>query len=563
MAGYPPPYTPPPQGDWRYQRRMMRDQAKLQQEYLRAQRQAYRQQWRARSRGSIVGPLLVVAVGLVFLLVQLGRVSTVSAWRWYGHWWPLLLVGVGAVLLLEWALDQFGQDKTGPRRSIGSGVVFLLIIMSLVGLAFSPALHAGHGPFGQEFALNSDNLNEFLGDKHESEQAFVETLDPGGTLTVQNPRGDLTVSGTSDDGKVHLQLHREIYSRSDTEASSQAERMIPNISHQGGALAISLPVMDGARGDLTLVVPPGAAETLTADHGDIRVSSVKAPVTLVANHGDVDISAVTGTVTTHINHSDSSFSAHSITGPLTVAGRGHDLTLSDITGAVTLGGDFFGTAHLERIAGNVTFHTSRTDLQLGRVAGEVDISPNADLSATEIAGPVVLNTRNRNITLDRVSGDLTVTNRNGSVDLTSASPLGNVVVENQKGSVSLTLPASAGFVLQANTTDGDLENEFSLPVREEDNRKSVQGSVGPSGPNVRVTTTDGDISVKRGNAAPLPPAPPPPPQLSAAPKIQRQAAVATAEALRQAHQQIRAAQAGIAGNKHTNKSSAADDDTDQ
>ena len=98
MAGYPPPYPPPPQGDWRYQRRAMRNQAKLQQEYLRAQRQAYRQQWRARSRGSIAGPLLVVAIGIVFLLVQLGRVSAVSIWRWYGHWWPLLLVGVGAVL---------------------------------------------------------------------------------------------------------------------------------------------------------------------------------------------------------------------------------------------------------------------------------------------------------------------------------------------------------------------------------------------------------------------------------------------------------------------------------
>lgn len=568
MAGYPPPYPPPPPGDWKYQRRALRDQAKLQQEYFRAQRDAYRQQWRGRSRGSIVGPLLVVAVGLLFLLVQLGRLSTVNAWAWYGRWWPLLLIGVGAVLLVEWALDQFGESKAGPHRSIGSGVVILLIALTVTGLAFSPAVRAAHGAFGQDFVLNPDNLDEFLGDKHESEQVSVESIDPGASITVQNPRGDLTVTGTSDDGKVHLQLHREIFSRSDTDASSKAEHLVPTITREGGILSISLPVLDGARGDLTLIVPAGAAETLTADHGDIHVSSVKAPVSLVANHGDVDVSAVTGTVTTHINNSDSSFSAHSITGPLTVAGRAHDITLSDVTGDVTMGGDFFGTAHLERIAGSVNFHTSRTDLQLGRVAGEVDISPNADLSANEVAGPVVLNTRNRNINLERVSGDLTVTNRNGSVDLTSVSPLGNIVVENQKGSVDLTLPANSGFVLQADTTDGDLENEFSLPVRDTDNHKSVQGTVGASGPRIHVTTTDGDISLKRGNEAPLPPAPPLPAKLTSMPDVSKAASKGTAAALPRkrigaAQQQVPAVNAKIQSDRHPPKPKDPNTSSDQ
>ena len=566
MAGYPPPYTPPPQGNWRDQRRMQREQAKLQQQYVRAQRDAYRQQWRARSRGSIVGPLLVVVIGLVFLLVQLGRLSAVHLWTWYGRWWPLLLVGVGAMLLLEWALDRFGSDVAGPRRSVGSGVVFLLVLLTLTGVTFSPGIRGEHGPFGNNFALNPDNLDEFLGEKHESEQMSVESVAPGGSITVQNPRGDVIVSGTSDDGKVHLQLHREIFSRSDSDASSTAARLVPVILHEGGKLSISLPRLDGARGDLTLLVPAASTATLTADHGDIRVSSLRAPVTLVANHGDIEVNAVTGAVTSHINNSDSSFSAHNLTGALSLAGRAHDITLSDIHGGVTMGGDFFGTAHLERIDGNVIFHTSRTDLQLGRIVGELEISPNADLSASEIAGPVILNTRNRNITLDRVSGDLTVTNRNGSIDLTSVSPLGDIVVENQNGSVDLTLPDNAGFVLQANTTDGDLENDFSLPIRDNDDRKSVQGTVGPSGPSIRVSTTQGDISLKRGSSSPLSPQPPSPPKITAAPDAGRVASQSTAAALHEAQEQIkaareqvRAAQAAAKGKRHATP----DDDSDQ
>jgi hypothetical protein len=83
----------------------------------------------------------------------------------------------------------------------------------------------------------------------------------------------------------------------------------------------------------------------------------------------------------------------------------------------------------------IHFHTSRTDFQLARLDGEVEISPDSDLSADQALGPVVLTTRNRNITLDRIAGDVSVTNRNGSVDLTAAPAIGNINIEDRNGSV--------------------------------------------------------------------------------------------------------------------------------
>ncbi len=141
-----------------------------------------------------------------------------------------------------------------------------------------------------------------------------------------------------------------------------------------------------------------------------------------------------------------------------------------------MNGEFFGTTHLQHITGNVLFHTSRTDFRLARLDGEIEISPNADLSADQAVGPLTLATRNRNITLDRVAGDVSVTNRNGSVDLTSAPPLGNITVENRNGSVNVTLPEQAGFSVQAETTNGDLENDFSIAQQGSDdsNRKTLQ-----------------------------------------------------------------------------------------
>ncbi|HEY6412470.1 MAG TPA: DUF4097 family beta strand repeat-containing protein [Edaphobacter sp.] len=517
MANYPPPYPPPgpPYGnDWKYQRHVMKEQARLQRDMLRAQQYAYRQQLRGMRRGSIVGPLLVIVIGIVFLLVQMGHISGHDLWLWYGRWWPALLVGAGLVMLLEWAFDQYmhSGETPLPRRSIGGGVFTLLLLFGLAGI-FVSGVRDGRF-FGKTMNFDQDNLDQFMGDKHESDQTLSQEFPVGTALWVDNPRGDISVSGTSDDNQIHVSVHKQVYTRSDSEADNKAQQLSPNLTKEGTMLSLKLPSVEGGRADLVITVPAAAATTLSANHGDIRVSQLKAPATVTANHGDVDLSGITGAIGAHINNGDSSFSAHSVTGQVTVEGRGRDLTLSDISGSVNLDGEFFGTTHLERVRDTTRFHTSRTDFRLARLDGEVEISPNADLSTNQAVGPLTLTTRNRNITLERISGDISIINRNGSVDLTAAPPLGNITIENRNGSVNVTVPEQADFTVQAETTNGDVENDFSLSNQENDNRKTFGGTVGKGGSLIRITTSQGDIALKKASVAPLPPTPPPPPPLS-------------------------------------------------
>ncbi len=510
MAGYPPPYppTPPPYGppsgpDWKYQRRMLRDQA-------RAQREQYKYQMRGMRRRSILGPVLIVLIGIVFLLTQTGRLRSDRMWEWYAHWWPLLLVVVGVVLIAEWAFDQFRpQDPQRPylRRSIGGGVITLIIALALTGIAFD-SMHDGHSFSGHGLSINPDNIQEFLGEKHESDESLTEAFTKGGSLIVDNPRGDVTISGTSSDDQVHLSIHKQVYSRSDSDADNKARELSPRIASSGKQLSVSVPTMAGAEADLTLTIPASTSVTVTANHGDVHVDALKAPLTVTANHGDVAFSDIAGAVTAHTNNSGSSFSAHGITGPISLEGHGQDLTISDVNGPVSLSGDFYGTTHLEHITSAVKFHTSRTDFQLARLDGSMEISPDADLSADQAVGPVVLTTRNRNVNLERISGDLSVTNRNGSIDLTSAPPLGNVTIQNRNGSVNLTLPDHANFAVNAETSDGDLENDFSLPSQQTDSRKTLSGTVGKGGSLIRINTSQGDVSIKKASIAPLPATPP-------------------------------------------------------
>jgi DUF4097 and DUF4098 domain-containing protein YvlB len=530
MANYPPPYPPqgvPPSGppygsDWKYQRRILKDQARAQRDMLRAQREAYRYQVRSMRRSSILGPLVLISIGVVFLLVQSGHLQGYRFWEWYGRFWPLLLVGAGVIMLLEWAYDQYTQsDSTQPRyrRRVGGGVFTLLVLLGITGVVFSSIREGGRAKLFNGLNINQDNWDEFLGDKHESDQTLAEAFPAGATLLVNNPRGDTTISGTSDDNQIHVSVHKEVYTRSDSEADSKAQRLNPSINTSGNNVTLSIPAMDGARADLTITLPAAAAATINANHGDVKVTALKAPVTITANHGDIELSAITGDITTRINNSGSNLSAHSVTGALTVEGRSHDSTISDLNGPLTMRGEFFGDAHFERIRGPLKFHTSRTDFQLGRLDGEIDISNTAALSTTEAVGPLTLTTHSRNITLDRIAGDVSVTNRNGSVDVTSAPPLSNVTVENRNGSVSITVPEQANFAYQFDATNGDIESDFTqIKSEDQDSRKNtVSGTIGKGGPLLRVTTSQGDVSIKKASILPLPPTPPAPPKLTTLP----------------------------------------------
>jgi hypothetical protein len=105
---------------------MLKDQARAQRDMLKAQRDAYRYQARGMRRSSILGPLVLITVGIIFLLIQTGHLQSYRFWDWYGRFWPLLLVCAGIIMLLEWAYDQYVQSDSGQphyRRRVGGGVI--------------------------------------------------------------------------------------------------------------------------------------------------------------------------------------------------------------------------------------------------------------------------------------------------------------------------------------------------------------------------------------------------------------------------------------------------------
>jgi DUF4097 and DUF4098 domain-containing protein YvlB len=520
MAGYPPPY-PPPGFDPSSQRQYFRDQARAQKAAFRAQRAQMRAQMRGMRRGSILGPIMLIGLGIVFLLVQTGRLDHARVWEWYGHWWPFLLVAAGLVVLAEWAVDQhLMRDPQRPqyRRSLGGGIFFLILFFIVAGAA-AHGFHEfpdGTSRWFPGYHFDQDSMDELFGDKHESDQTIDTSFNPGSSLYVTNPRGDVTISGTSDDGRIHLAIHKQVYARTDSDADSKAQQLAPSTTNAGSSFNVTVPSLDGARADLVITMPATAATMVTANHGDVHLASIMNSVSVTANHGDVELSGISGSAALHVNNSGQSITARSMGAGVAIQGHADDITLVGIAGPVTMNGEFFGTTHLEHIGGAIHFHTSRTDLQFARLDGETDIS-SSGISADQVMGPVVLTTSNRNVTLGRLAGDIAVTNRNGEIDLTAAPALGNITIEDRNGSVNATMPENAGFQVDARTTHGDLSSEFQLTTSGSGDSKTLTGTVGAGGPTLRIVTSNSDISLNKANVPPMPVAPPAPPKITLIP----------------------------------------------
>ncbi len=521
MSSYPPPPPPgqyPPIYDrnaMRAQRQFLRAQARIAQAQQRAMRHQLRAQRRSLKRGSIVGPLIILSVGVVFLLAQMGRLSWGQSLEWYGRWWPAVLIVAGIVLLIEWAIDQRRETTSGHSRVIGSGVVFLLILLAVAGLS-SRAIEFGLDWRDHTFGNGYTQWDHLYGDRHDADSSLNWAMTGTPNLLIRNPHGDVTVSGSSSDGQLHVNVHTQTYAWKDSDAAQKTKELQPTFSSDNGVLSLNVNSVEGGEADLTVQVPRFAPVTIQADHGDVTVNEMSAPVTVSANHGDVDLSGIDNRVTLHVNDDDSNVTLHSIRGAVSVEGHSGDIEISEVTGDLTLQGDFFGSTHLQHVNGAVRFSTSRTQFSAARLDEEFSVD-NDSLNANALLGPVILKTEDKNITLDRVQGATDISNRNGSVELTNPAPLAAISIHNQHGSVDVGLPGNVGFEVDAQTKNGDMENDFGLTPGGSDASHSLRGRVAAGGPTVTITTTDGDVTLRRSTVEPLQLTPPSSPRITTNP----------------------------------------------
>ena len=500
MSSVPPNMPPgggqPPYGSYdpKTQWRIYREQQKA---AWRAQRDAFKAQRYAAKAGyyggvyvprvpSIVGPVILIGVGVVAFLVITGHIAASGFWDWYAHWWPLLLIGAGLALLGEWALDA--RSKTPVRR--GGSFVGILILLTIIGLGATGWNH-WWGPFRAQFGDQGDDFfNSFGRPERDFDQRVLNAqIAANATVQIQNPRGDISITS-------EVQAHEVAFADSDSEARKIWDAEAAHLTVSGNSVLVKSEINNSGRLNLTVTVPKSAHVTIDAGHGDITAAGLGTGVSVSSEHGDVHLSSIAGPVQMHFSSDQHDFSAHQVDGDLTL-NECNDLTLSDIKGSVTQSGEIRGDVHIENVTGAVHLHTSITDLQVPSLPGDLTLDSD-DLHVSQAKGSIRVVTHSKDVDLNQIYGDSYVEDRDGRV---SVEPAGNngVEVKNSKGDVEVSLQPNASASVNLRTRNGDLVSDYNMPSVDGDT-KVATFQVGSGSARIVLSTDNGDIHVKKGSA---------------------------------------------------------------
>ena len=447
-----------------------------------------------RYRRSIAGPLVLIIIGLVFLLRNMG--VHFPFWHWFGHWWPLLLILFGVIRLVEHSVGQHQGYRTG---GLGAGTVLLLILIVVVGLSAHYSSDIDWGGVRDQIQVD-DDLGGLFGTAYTFDDTLQQAFPAKGSLRVVCDHGSLNIT-PADDNSLRVVVHKKLYAKSQGDADKYNEGTKPQITVNGDSVLLNANT-NGAgdhavQADMDIFVPRGAAVDVASKRGDVTVNGRKADVKISLQRGDVTLDDIGGSV--KLNMDKGSVRATKIAGDLDIEGRVDNVTVDEVAGAVHLTGDFFDDMRLSKIAGTMTFKSSRSDVTFASVPGEIEISGDS-MRGNEIKGPSRVVTRSKDIHLEGITGDLQVDNSNGDVEVHAADklPVGKMNINGKHGDVMLTLPANAGFQIDATTRKGDITSDFgALNVDRSGGASRANGTVGNGAAKLQITTDTGDIHIAK------------------------------------------------------------------
>jgi len=470
-----------------------------------------------RYRRSLSGPIILIAAGTVFLLGTMGVLDWHNLGHWFAHYWPVLLIISGVIKLIEYQQAQ----RLGTRASgISAGGVFLIIAIIFFGLIATQASRFNWGQLKDQIDID-DNDFPMFGSKYNFDDQLAQAFPAGASLHVNDMRGALNIIASEDD-QIRVVVHKRINAESQGEADKWNAGTKPQITVSGSVVTLNANNQGAGdhwvAEDLDVSLPRKAAVVASTRYGDVSITGRDGNLDITNQHGDVNTTDINGKVGLNLDHSSARVSQ--VASDVSIEGRANDVSIEDVKGAVHLDGEFMESVKLAKISQPVVFKSSRTNMDFSRLDGDLNLD-SGDLQASDVIGPLRLNTRSKDIRLTGISGDVRLQDENGSIEL-RVNKIGSMQVENRKGDIQIYLPDKAGFQVDARARNGEVETDFDqLKVDNSNDQATATGIIGGGGPHLVVNNEHGTIEIRKASStaeAPTPPKAPKVPRAPAAPK---------------------------------------------
>jgi DUF4097 and DUF4098 domain-containing protein YvlB len=463
-------------------------------------------------RSSLVGPIILIGIGVLFLLRNLNPQLPVL--DFLAQYWPFLLIAWGVLRLVE-ILFWAASSKPLPQNGVTGGEWVLIILLCLIGSGMYAARNSTWFSPGR---IRIGGI-EMFGEAYDYPLTAQKQVGKVSRVVVESFRGNARIVGAETE-EIKITGRKTIRSmdQGDADRTNQdtpleivvnGDRAVirtnqDRVSHRTSRISE----------DLEITIPKGASLEAVGRYGDFDVSNLTGNVEIVSDNAGVRIDNIGGNVRVDTRRSDI-VRAVNVKGSAELKGAGTDVELENIEGPVIVTATYGGTLQFRNLPKRIRFESRNTEFTAEGIPGQVRISLT-DLSGSRIVGPVRLHARTKDVQMSDFSDSLDLNVERGDIELRPArKELSRMEVRTNSGDIDLAVPEGASLTLAATTDRGEITNDLgsSLEAQSEGRGATLKGSIG-DGPRVVLATNRGSITVRRAvigeMTRTLPEAPEPP-----------------------------------------------------
>ena len=449
-------------------------------------------------RSSVIGPLILILLGTVFLLKN--TLPDLMVLDFLARSWPFILIAWGGLRLLE-LLWWFSRGKAMPVNGVSGGEWLLVALLSMFGSGLF--MYRGHGNWFDNVKLTLGGMDLFSDAFEYPVNARLATPKTG-KLVIESFRGDAQITG-ADVMEVTVTGKKSISAPQQSEADRLDKDTPVEVMIEGNQVVVRCNqsrVSNNRISDrLEIVVPRNFAIDARGRRGDFTIRDTVGPVEIHSDNAGVRLDNLEGPVLVETRKSDI-IRATQLKGSLDLRGKGSDLELDSIEGAVTVTGSYSGTVQLRNLAKPVRLEFQQMQFRAERVAGEVR-STLGEFVGSNLVGPIrITATRGRDVKLTDFTQGLEIDVARGDIMLKpNGLPLAKMQVRTRNGDIDLVLPEKAKFDLKGSTDRGEATNDWgdTLKIESNSHGQILTGVVG-QGPALILATQRGAFTIRKQDA---------------------------------------------------------------
>ncbi len=442
-------------------------------------------------RGSLFAPLLLIGLGVLFLARNI--YPDLRLLDYLARFWPVLLILWGFLRIVE-ILIWAAAKQPLPAQGVSGGEWTLVVLLCL----FGGTLHAVRNYSGWfPGTIELGGLDVF-GESYDYPVSAERACSKTPRVVIESFRGNARIVGT-EVSSVKVTGHKTIRSI-DQDGAERADREAPlELEGDTGTVIIRTNQnrTSGLRRvteDMEITVPKGATIEAHGRYGDFDVHDIDGALDITSEHAGVRLENLGGNTRLDLTASDM-VRAVNLKGSLDLKGSGQDIDLEHIAGKVTINGGYVGNVEFHDLSGPIHVTGPQTEFSAEGVPGVVRM-PLRNFNASNLVGPVHVQTRMRDVQISDFTNSLDVSVDTGDIELRPALPASRMDVHTRIGDITLALPKDSMFTLTATTGVGSVSNEFGSPLVVEEARRSAALHGSNGGPSMTVHTDRGQITVR-------------------------------------------------------------------